>query len=272
MTCGRRLAAGIWRLALLLLPLLAPVPALAAGCVPAVAEAPPLLLPASWNLAAAAAGTVDVTFIGHASFLIESPAGVTIVTDYNDYFRAPIIPEIATMNHAHDTHYSDHPDPGIKYVLRGWDPEGGEVHHDLTVEDVHIRNVQTNIRDYGSGGTEFGGNSIFVFDIADLCIAHLGHLQHVLTPEHLAALGQIDVLMAPIDGAYTMSQEDMIQVIEQIHPELVIVMHYWGQSVLDRFFDRLGGRYPVRRSATARVTLSRATLPGAMEFLVLPGY
>lgn len=271
MACCSRLATAIRRLALLL-AWLAPVPALAAGCAPAVAERTPQLLPAAWTLAAAAPGTVDVTFIGHASFLIESPAGVTVVTDYNDYFRAPIVPEIATMNHAHDTHYSDHPDPGIKYVLRGWDPEGGEVHYDMTVGDVHIRNVQTNIRNYASGGTEFGGNSIFVFDIADLCIAHLGHLQHLLTADHLAALGQIDVLMAPIDGAYTMSQEDMIQVIEQIHPELVIVMHYWGPNVLQRFFDRLGGRYPVRRSDTPQVTLSRASLPASMEFLVLPGY
>jgi len=33
------------------------------------------------------------------------------------------------------------------------------------------------------GGTRYNGNSIFVFEIADLCIAHLGHLHHTLTPD-----------------------------------------------------------------------------------------
>ena len=59
---------------------------------------------------------------GHATFLIESPQLVRIATDYNDYVRPPVLPDIATMNHAHDTHYTDNPDPAIKYVLRGWGP------------------------------------------------------------------------------------------------------------------------------------------------------
>ena len=65
---------------------------------------------------------VRITFVGHASFLIDSPQLVRIATDYNDYVRPPVVPDIATMNHAHDTHYTDHPDPAIKYVLRGWGP------------------------------------------------------------------------------------------------------------------------------------------------------
>jgi hypothetical protein len=36
------------------------------------------------------------------------------------------------------------------------------------------------------------------------------------SPQHLAALGQIDVLLAPIDGAYRLSQADMVEVIEVI--------------------------------------------------------
>src|SRR5437660_10479394 len=73
--------------------------------------------------AATPEGAVSITFLGHASFLIESPAGVRIVTDYNDAIRAPVTPDIVTMNNAHPTHYSDSVEPGVKYVLRGWDPE-----------------------------------------------------------------------------------------------------------------------------------------------------
>ena len=56
-------------------------------------------------------GAVSITFLGHASFLIESPAGVRVVTDYNDMIRAPVTPDIVTMNNAHPTHYSEAVEP-----------------------------------------------------------------------------------------------------------------------------------------------------------------
>ena len=100
------------------------------------------------GLAALNADQVRLTFMGHATFLIESPRAVRIATDYNDYVRPPVLPDIVTMNHAHDTHYTDHPDPAIKYVLRGWGPSPDEpAIHDLKYRDVRVRNVPTNIRD-----------------------------------------------------------------------------------------------------------------------------
>jgi hypothetical protein len=101
---------------------------------------------------------VGLTFIGHSTFLIETLHGIRIATDYNDYVRAPAVPRVATMNKAHSTHFSRAPDPGIEHVLRGWNPAGGPARHDLTVGDVRIRNVSTNIRDY-AGNTEYDGNS-----------------------------------------------------------------------------------------------------------------
>ncbi|MGD9868342.1 MAG: MBL fold metallo-hydrolase, partial [Hyphomicrobiales bacterium] len=123
---------------------------------------------------------VRITFVGHATFLIESPGGVRIATDYAGWHGQGPVPEVVTMNHAHETHYTDYPDPKIEHVLRGWNPEGGPAVHNLTVSDVFIRNVSTNIRRW-SGGTEEFGNSIFIFETAGLCIGHLGHLHHELT-------------------------------------------------------------------------------------------
>jgi hypothetical protein len=65
---------------------------------------------------------VDLTFVGHATFLIETPQGVRIATDYSDGTRPPVTPDVATMNKAHSTHFSYRPDPGIKHVLKGWNP------------------------------------------------------------------------------------------------------------------------------------------------------
>jgi L-ascorbate metabolism protein UlaG (beta-lactamase superfamily) len=228
------------------------------------------IMPASYRAVAAAPGEVAVTFLGHASFLIESPGGVTVVTDYNDLNRPTFTPDVVTMNHAHSTHYTDRPDPAIKLVLRGWDPGGGIADIDVTFGDVRIHNVPTNIRDFGR--TEFGGNSIFVFDVGDLCIAHLSHLHHTLTEQHLAELGPIDVLMAPVDGTWTLSHDDMIEVIEQIRPALVLPMHYFTDRVVDTFIAKLGDRYRVRRSETARIELSRTNLPRRTEVLVMPGH
>jgi L-ascorbate metabolism protein UlaG (beta-lactamase superfamily) len=236
-----------------------------AGCPGPVAAHEPMV----WR-AALAPNQVGLTFLGHASFLIESPAGVSIVTDYNGYNRPRGVPDIVTMNNAHSTHYTDHPDAGIKYVLRGWDPAGGMAVHNLTYQDVRVRNVPTNVRDFG--GTRYNGNSIFIFEIGDLCIAHLGHLHHVLTPEHVADIGQIDVLLVPVDGTWTMDQDGMLEVIDQLHPPLLIPMHYFGTRTLELFLARVREKYAVRLSETASITLSRASLPARPEALVLPGY
>ena len=237
-----------------------------AACTGVVAERP-----GPFHLAGGVPeGAVSITFLGHASFLIESPAGVRIVTDYNDVIRAPVTPDIVTMNNAHPMHYSEAVAPGVKYVLRGWDPAGGVADHRLEYRDVRVRNVPTNVRELG--GTRYNGNSIFVFEVADLCIAHLGHLHHTLTAAHLAELGAIDVVMAPVDGVYTLNQEEMIEVLQQIGPKIVIPMHMFSQETLERFLTRAGTLYAVHRETGSTVVLSRADLPATPEIRVLAGW
>ncbi len=122
-----------------------------------------------------------------------------------------------------------------------------------------MRNVPTNIRELG--GARMNGNSIFVFEVADLCIAHLGHLHHTLTDVHLGELGQIDVLLVPADGGYTMAHTLMVEVIEQIRPAVVIPMHYFSVFTLSGFLDLMRERYEVVIKDEPTITLSRANLP-----------
>lgn len=234
-------------------------------CWPIAAAEPRIML------AALKPEEVGVTFLGHASFLLESPKGVTIVTDYNGAMRPNDLPDIVTMNNAHITHYTPSPEPDIKHVLRGWDEGGGPPVWGVGYKDVQIRNVNTNVRDW-SGSTRENGNSIFVFSVGDLCIAHLGHLHHLLTDAQISQLGQVDVLLVPVDGSYTLSQEDMFSVIEQIKPQLIIPMHYFNQYTLARFLERAAKTYAVRTSETASLVLARARLPKTPEILVLPGH
>ena len=220
--------------------------------------------------AAASDKAVTITYLGHSSFLIESPQGVRIVTDYNGVHRAPVTPDIVTMNNAHSTHWTDAIESGVKHVLRGWDPGGGMADHQLQFGDVRIHNVPTNVR--GFGATRYNGNSIFVFEVADLCIAHLGHLHHTLTETHLAELGPIDVVMVTVDGSFTLNTAEMVQVLQQLKAKLALPMHVFSDATLARFLARAAeGGFGVRREATAHITLSRADLPQTPEIVVLPG-
>ena len=186
-----------------------------------------------------------ITFVGHASYQIDTPQGVRAITDYNGINGFGRHPDIVTMNNAHDTHYTDTPEDGITYILRGWPSKPGETESkvDVTLKDMRVWNVPTNARDW-NGGVRINGNSIFIFAIGDLCIAHLGHLHQRLTPAHLEAIGRIDVLMAPIDGAYTMGVPLMAEVIKQIDPKVVLPMHYWGRGQLDRFMGLIAPLEP----------------------------
>ncbi|WP_342359898.1 MBL fold metallo-hydrolase [Terrarubrum flagellatum] len=239
-------------------------------CIGPVAQRSPLLHQAALRMAAVAAGEVLLTYIGHSTFVIETPGGVTIGTDYNDYVRPRVPPMVATMNHAHSTHYTLSPEPEIKHVLRGWAEPGQPADHDLRVGDVRIRNVPTNIRD-GYGATEYYGNSIFVFEASGLCVAHLGHLHHTLTPKHLQQLGPIDIVLVPVDGSYTLNVDGMIEALKTIHAPLMIPMHYFGPSTLQRFLDKARAQgWDVERSESPSATLSRAAIPQKPKVLVLP--
>ena len=91
--------------------------------------------------------TVDLHYVGHASFLIRSAGGLNMVTDFTGFVGSTrLIPDVVTMNHAHDTHWTAFPDPAIPHVLRGWGEEFGEgVEHRLDLGEVLVRNVSTDI-------------------------------------------------------------------------------------------------------------------------------
>ena len=250
-----------------------PAPAAAQGGVDrclAVAQAPGLIHRADFRTAALKPAEARLTFIGHSTWLIESAGAVKIATDYNDYIRPQVVPQVATMNRAHTTHYSNAPDPGIQHVLRGWNPDGGVAKHDLTVADVRIRNVATNIRDW-SGGYIPHGNSIFIFEVAGMCIGHLGHLHHTLTDQQIAQIGQLDVVMVPVDGSYTMDVAGTVEVVKALRARLILPMHYFNPYTLNRFLDRIRNDFPVETANEPAIVVSQATLPAQPKVLVLPG-
>ena len=236
-------------------------------CLGPVARRALPVVPAAFRLAQSDPVT-RVTFIGHSTFLLESPGGISIATDYNDYVKPDAIPVVATMNRAHSTHFSVAPDPAIQHVLRGWSDQGGSARHDINVGDVRVRNVPTNIRDM-AGGTDYYGNSIFVFHSGGLCIAHLGHLHHTLSPQHLRDLGPIDIVLVPVDGSWTLNIDGMVQVLKQINAPVMIPMHYFGDFSLNRFIERVSADFAVVRQPSVTYLATRAQMPDKPTLMVL---
>ncbi|RFC62135.1 Zn-dependent hydrolase [Fulvimarina endophytica] len=208
----------------------------------------------------------EITYVGHSTFVIESPEGVTVATDYAGY-SGEFMPDIVTMNKAHSSHFTLYPDPAIAHVLPGWNPAGGAARHRLTEGDVYVRNVPTDIRGYD--GMEPDGNSIFVFETGGLCIGHLGHLHHLLTEEDYSAIGRLDIVMVPVDGGMTMSQAGMGEIAERLRSSIVLPMHRF-RGPIERFLDKLPD-FAVERPASRSISVSPATLPRQPTVIVLEG-
>lgn len=212
---------------------------------------------------------VSITYLGHSTFHIVTPAGVTIATDYNGWYKPPVPPMVATMNHAHSTHYTLTPEPEIKYVLHGWSDTPGEgIKHEVLIDDTFIRNVSTDINRWGQH--EKNGNSIFIFEVEGLCIGHLGHLHHELDEGHYAEIGRLDVLMVPVDGGLTMGKESMSKVVQRLRSSVILPMHRRG-PVVDDFLAMFGPEYEQVVSPEATIEVSLRSLPKKPTIYVLKG-
>jgi len=221
------------------------------------------------RLAALQPNEVGITYVGHSTFLIESPQGVRAATDFNGS-AGGVTPDVVTMNHAHGSHYTDFPDPAISHVLRGWgDTPDKPADHDVTVGDMRIRNVTTDIRNLG--GRESNGNSIFVFEAGGLCIGHLGHLHHELTPAHKGWIGRLDVVMVPVDGGMTLPVENMMAVLKDLNVRVILPMHARFAGSLERFLAVARKEFAVIRLNENAMVASVDMLPDQPTVYVMPG-
>ena len=172
------------------------------------------------------------------------------------------------MNKAHSSHFTSGPNPLIEYVLRGWDPSGAPARHRLVVDDVYIRNVTTDIR--SAGAMEPDGNSIFIFEVADLCIGHLGHLHHMLDNSDYAAIGRLDIVMVPVDGGLTLSGKGMADIVNRLQSSIVLPMHRRFTNV-ETFLGNVKGLFEVRYAGSDTIKVSLRTLPKTPTILVPDG-
>ncbi|WP_212524519.1 MBL fold metallo-hydrolase [Actibacterium sp. MT2.3-13A] len=213
--------------------------------------------------------TVRLGYIDHSMFVLETAGGLTAVTDYTGFIgNLDLIPDVVTMNNAHDSHWTAFPDPAIPHVLEGWAREGRPADHHLDLGEMLVRNVPTDTRGR-AGGVRVAGNSIFVFEVAGLCIGHLGHLHHEPDAAQYAALGRLDVVMAPVDGGLTLDLPTMIRVLQRLRSSVVIPMHWFSEYSLQRFLDGMEKDFAILRPGESALEVSLRGLPPRPSVVVL---
>lgn len=214
---------------------------------------------------------VVITFVGHSTFQIDTPAGISIATDFNGWLRTSRTPDVVTMNKAHSSHYTLNPDPAIGAVLQGWNEAqpGEAIEHRLVVGDAYVRNVPTDIRSWG-GAMEPNGNSIFIIEVAGLCIGHLGHLHHELTDSHYGEIGRLDIVMVPVDGGLTLGADSMSRIVKRLRSAVILPMHRRGPPI-ETFLSMFDDSFDTQISENRGFTVSMRTLPKKPLILVLQG-
>ena len=215
--------------------------------------------------------SVRLRYVTHASFLLQTEGGLSAVTDFTGFLgNVDFIPDVVTMNHAHSTHWTAHPDPAIPHVLPGWGEEfGAGIDHYVDLGEMVIRNVSTDIRSAWGEGVEPEGNSIFVFEVAGLCIGHLGHLHHEPTDEQYVAIGRMDVVMVAVDGGLTLDLPSVFRVMNRLKASIVIPMHWFGDGTLGAFLDGMAERFDVVLTEGSELTVSLERLPAKPTVMVL---
>lgn len=210
---------------------------------------------------------MKIKWLGHASFLITADDGTRIITDpYGDYpgiHYGPIeeAADIVVVSHKHGDHFGARVKDGPKQVagagrkkMEGIEFKGLETYHDT------------------SKGSERGANTIFCFMVDGLRICHLGDLGHQLSQPELAEIGQVDVLMIPVGGFFTIDAITASGVCDQIKPKVIIPMHYKTEkcdfpiSGVEAF---LKGKSNVKRVDDSEVELRKEQLPQETEVIVL---
>ena len=252
------------RLRLLLVPLLALVAAGPVGVTRArpahrsSASSPGTASPAScWRPRPAPASSSTPSPRGSAT---SSPPGC--------------VADLITVSHEHPDHNNVAMAASKPRVIHGLTADHkGWARVDESYKDVAIRTV--GVYHDAKRGAERGLNTVFIFEVGGLRIAHLGDLGHALTDDQRAKIGAVDVVLVPVGGTFTVDGRAATRVVEQLRPRLMVIpMHYKTEAVtikelepLEPFLER---KVAVRHESARTLSLSPLKARTAAETVVLP--
>lgn len=215
---------------------------------------------------------MKIKWLGHATFVITTQNGKVILVDpyesgcYGDALRYPRITaeaDVVTVSHQHTDHNNSKMLSGKPQVIN----KDGE--HE--VSGMKIKGIPT-YHDT-SQGKERGENTVFVYDVDDLKLVHLGDLGHMLTKEQLDKIGKVDILMIPVGGCFTIDAQQASEIARTLDARIVIPMHYKTDLVdfpIASVDDFISGKDNVKSWNTSEVSVTRDQLPPQPEIWVFP--
>ena len=212
---------------------------------------------------------MKVKWLGHSSFVLTAANGIRVITDpykpgafglkHNDIQESA---DIVTVSHHHDDHDGTASVKGTPVII----DKAGE----KKVQAIDIKGIQC-YHDNESG-KQRGNNLAFRFVIDGISVCHLGDLGHQLSPKQLGELGQVDILLVPVGGRFTLDPNGATDLCNKIKPKIVIPMHFKTDKcpfVEYSAKDFTKGKPGVSESGSSEVEYTRETIPSVTEVVVL---
>jgi L-ascorbate metabolism protein UlaG (beta-lactamase superfamily) len=211
---------------------------------------------------------MKIKWIGHSCFLITAKSGLKIITDpYSpgggvQYEPVTDSADIVTVSHEHHDHNAVSEVKGNPKIVKG----PGE----HLVEGITISGLACHHDDMS--GEQRGDNTIFCFTLDEVRICHSGDLGHRLSPEQLKEIGNVDVLLIPVGGYFTIDAKVATEVCNDLAPGIVIPMHYKTSKLAFPVVgvdDFLKGKANVKMVDSSEIDVEKGQLPGSTEIIVL---
>jgi len=208
---------------------------------------------------------MEINWLGHSCFRIKG-AHTTVITDpyspNSGYSLGKQTARIVTVSHQHPEHSYVSGVAGEPRQVKG----PGE----YEIGGVMIIGMPT-FHDGEKGKTK-GKNTIYLIEIDDISVCHLGDLGHVLTAEQAEELGDIDVLLVPVGGVSTINASGAAEVVRQLEPKIVVPMHYKTLLLkreldpVDKFLSEMGVK---EVTPQPKLTVTKANLPITTQVVLL---
>ena len=208
---------------------------------------------------------MEITWLGHSCFKIKGSQATVITDPYSPdlgYSLGKPAAQIVTVSHQH---------PGHSYVQGvGDQPKVISGPGEYEISGSLIIGMAT-FHD-GEGGKKRGKNTVYLIEVDDLAVCHLGDLGHVLSTQQVEEIGNVDVLLVPVGGVSTIGATTAAAIVRQLEPKVVIPMHYKTPALkreletVDRFLKEMGVKEFASRPS---LTLNKTSLPLSTQVLLL---
>ena len=208
---------------------------------------------------------MDISWLGHSCFRIKGSHATVITDPYSPslgYSLGKPTARIVTVSHQH---------PGHSYVQGiGGEPRVITGPGEYEISGILIIGIAT-FHD-AEGGGKRGKNTVYLMEVDEVSVCHLGDLGHVLTAEQAEELGNVDILLLPVGGVSTINAPAAAEVVRRLEPKVVIPMHYktqalsWELEPVGRFLKEIGVK---EVNSHPKLSFTRSSLPASTQIFLL---